>query len=239
MNFDVFTYSNRGGRDYNEDCAGHRIEGGSGIFVVADGLGGLRLGDVASAEAVDTIVSLWSASNRPDEMLTSIVSEANNRILGLQKQNNTTMKTTAALVSVFGDDAIWGNVGDSRVYFIHNNELHAFTNDHSVAYKKYKAKEITREQIAFDEDQSQLLRALGNPERNELEIYKSDVKLLSGDAFFLCSDGAWEFLKDEEILIDFLKSETAQQWAELMLLRIIERVPSNHDNLTLMTVIIQ
>lgn len=238
MEYDVYAYSCRGGRDYNEDSEGHRIEGRDGIFVVADGLGGLRMGDVASSEAVDTIVSLWNASDAPEEMLRGIIAEANNKVMSLQREHRTTMKTTAAFVSVINDEAVWGNVGDSRVYFIHGNELHAYTNDHSVAYKKYKAGEISRDQIAFDEDQSQLLRTLGNAERSEPELHKSDVELLSGDAFFLCTDGAWEFLRDDEILIDFLKSETAEHWAELMMLRIIERVPAGHDNLTLMTVIL-
>ena len=152
---------------------------------------------------------------------------------------NAVMKTTAAVLAINDNQAIWANVGDSRVYFIHRNRLHAYTNDHSVAYKKYKAGEITREQIAVDEDQSRLLRTLGSEERNEPDIHITDVPLESGDAFFLCSDGAWEYLMDEEILIDFLKSENAEYWAELMLIRIIERVNGENDNLSLLTVMLK
>ena len=129
-------------------------------------------------------------------------------------------------------------MGDSRVYFIHDDRLHAYTNDHSVAYMKYRAGEITREQRATDEDQSRLLRSLGSEERNEPDVYAADVALAPGDAFFLCSDGAWEYLQDEEILIDYLKAETAADWAELMLLRIMERVDGENDNLSLVTVIL-
>ena len=91
----------------------------------------------------------------------------------------------------------------------------------------------------MDEDQSRLLRSLGSEERNEPDIHAADVPLAQGDAFFLCSDGAWEYLMDEEILIDFLKSETAEHWAELMVLRIIERVRGENDNLSLLTVILK
>lgn len=83
----------------------------------------------------------------------------------------------ASAAAVNGDQAAWANVGDSRVYFIHRNNLHAYTNDHSVAFKKYKAGETTREQIASDEDQPRLLRSLGSEERNEPELYTADVPL--------------------------------------------------------------
>ena len=56
MTFDVFEYSNMGGRDYNEDSTGCRYNEGGGIFVVADGLGGHSLGEVASECVVNTIV---------------------------------------------------------------------------------------------------------------------------------------------------------------------------------------
>lgn len=238
--FNVFEYTNKGGRSYNEDSIGSSYDDSNGIFVVADGLGGHALGEKASATAVETIISGWSVSKEDaSAQLRAKIAEANQNILCLQQTEKTVMKTTVAALAIHGDNAVWANVGDSRVYFIHKNSLHAYTNDHSVAYKKYKAGEITREQIGSDEDQSRLLRSLGNEERNEPEIYAADVPLEPGDAFFLCSDGAWEYLMDVEILIDFLKSDTARHWAELMMLRIIERIDGENDNLSLLTVILE
>ncbi len=243
MVFDVFQYSNKGGRSYNEDASGWITDNDVGIFVVADGLGGHALGDLASDTAVTMLVeNIWiDKAEDVSEQLSNKIGEANRAILKLQEQDSMgqKMKTTVAALAVYGDNAVWANVGDSRVYFIHNNKLHSYTDDHSVAYKKYKAGEITREQLSTDEDQSRLLRALGNPERCEPSLYSADVLLKAGDAFFLCSDGAWELLKDEEIVIDYLKAEDARQWAELLLVRMMERVGEGHDNLTLMTVILQ
>lgn len=237
--FDVYEYSNQGGRSYNEDSIGSSFNDDHGIFVVADGLGGHALGEEASAAAVETIVSGWNAFEEDvAAQLKEKISEANQNILRIQEEKNAVMKTTVAALAVNGDQAVWANVGDSRVYFIHRNSLHAYTSDHSVAYMKYKSGEITREQIAIDEDQSRLLRSLGGEERNEPDIHVADVSLEPEDAFFLCSDGAWEYLMDEEILIDFLKSETARHWAELMMLRIMERVDGENDNLSLLTVIL-
>lgn len=237
--FDVFEYSDKGGRGYNEDSVGSRYDDCKGVFVVADGLGGHAHGEEASALAVETIVSGWSAYEEDvSARLKEKIAEANRKILQLQETKKVVMKTTVAALVVNGDRAVWANVGDSRVYFIHENNLHAYTDDHSVAYKKYKAGEITRDQIGSDEDQSRLLRSLGSEERNEPGIYEGDVPLRPGDAFFLCSDGAWEYLSDEEILIDFLKSETARHWTELMMLRIMERIQGENDNLSLLTVIL-
>ncbi len=243
MQFDVFEYSNKGGRSYNEDNSGciYEDDDGRGVFVVADGLGGHLRGELASETAVD-ILSLenWVDKNADNaELLKQKISDANQSILELQVQEKAVLKTTVAAVAVCEGDAVWANVGDSRVYFIHENKLHAYSEDHSVAYKKYKAGMITREQLATDEDQSQLLRALGNEERNEPTIYKSNVKLRPGDAFLLCTDGAWELLHDEEIVIDFVKADTARKWCELLLVRIMERIGEHHDNLTLVAVILE
>ena len=240
MLFDVFEYSNKGGRNYNEDSMGCSFGEDSGIFVVADGLGGHSLGDLASDTAVEVLTfDDWiDRAEDVSELLTAKIAEANNAIIELQKKNNVVMKTTVAVVAVYGENAVWATVGDSRVYFIHDNMIHSYTDDHSVAYKKYKAGEISREQLATDEDQSQLLRTLGSVERSEPTVYQADVLLKPGDAFFICSDGAWEFLLDEEIVIDFLKAENAKHWAEMLLVRMMERVNGGNDNLTIMTVIL-
>ncbi len=240
MIFDVFEYTSKGGRSYNEDSVGSCCSDSGGVFVVADGLGGHLLGEEASSAAVRAITSDWNAAEEDiSRQLTDKITAANQSILELQKAENAVMKTTVAALTVKDSRAVWANSGDSRVYFIHKNKLRAYTNDHSVAYKKYKAGEITREQLATDEDQSRLLRTLGSEDRYEPEVYTSDVALEQEDAFFLCSDGAWEYLRDEEILIDFLKSENAKQWAELMIIRIMERTDKDNDNLSLLTVILE
>ena len=238
--FDVFEYTSRGGRENNEDCVGSWYNEYGGIFVAADGLGGHRYGEMASLKAVETIINGWDTSYEDiSAQLERKITEANSNIIELQKEFNVTMKTTVAALAIRGRKASWANSGDSRVYFIHGNELHSCTNDHSVAFKKYKAGEIIREQICTDDDQSSLLRTLGSMDRYKPELYEADVEVCSGDAFLLCTDGAWEYLLDEEILIDFLKSETSQQWSELLMLRVMERINGENDNLSLLTVIVK
>jgi serine/threonine protein phosphatase PrpC len=240
MEFNVYEYTNKGGREYNEDSVGHKIKGNDGIFVVADGLGGHSYGELASAAVCDALLEDWEGSFGDDlcEWLKDHIGLANQHILELQAEKNTVLKSTVVALAIEDDKAAWANVGDSRLYYIHNDEICSITNDHSVAFKKYKAGEISRDDIRTDADQSCLLKSVGNADRNEPETYESSDAIVSGDAFMLCSDGVWEYISDEEVLIDLLKSEDAQKWAELLLLRLMNRINGDNDNLTIMTVMI-
>ena len=240
MIFDEFEFTNQGGRPYNEDSVGSKQDDGCGIFVVADGLGGHQFGEVASACVRDTLLEGWRPEEADrQEWIGEQIAEANRRVLAMEQEKKSVLKSTVVVLTIDGERAVWANVGDSRLYYLHKSEIRSVTKDHSVAYKKYKAGEITREQIGQDEDQSCLLRAIGGGDRNEPDVYDADVPLEAGDAFLLCSDGVWEYVRDEEILIDFLKAETAKDWAELLLLRLMGRIDGKNDNLTLLTLILK
>ncbi len=240
MRFDVYEYTNHGGRDYNEDAVGHKVIGDNGVFLVADGLGGHNFGEVASACVRDTLVNGFGGDfgGNPAGWLEAVVNKANENILAIQKEKNDVLKSTVVALCIENGRAVWGNVGDSRLYYIHNGDIAAYTNDHSVAYKKFKAGEITRDQLRSDEDQSALLRSLGSDDRHEVELYDNGITVVPGDAFMLCSDGVWEFVKDYEVLIDLLKAHNAKEWAELLLLRMMERIQGGNDNLTIQTIMI-
>lgn len=239
MKIDSFLYTNTGGRDHNEDAVGCCPLSEGELFVVADGLGGHMYGERASAFVVQSLTEAEPPSDEADAAawLETQIEEANAGLLSLQDETRSNMKSTVVTLLLQGDKARWANVGDSRLYYFHGGELSFVTEDHSVAYKKYKAGEITRAQIATDEDQSSLIRSLGNKERHQPAL--GGATLMPGDGFLLCSDGLWEYLHDGEILIDYLKSDSAKEWAEQLLLRVIARQESGTDNLSLVTVIVQ
>lgn len=241
MVIDSFLFTNAGGRAYNEDSVGCLESDCSAVYVVADGLGGHQCGEVESRCVVDSFCALYDAQKEFYEdgadWLMRHVLQANHQILNLQEQKSVVMKSTVAALYIQGNQATWANTGDSRLYYIHNGSVYAVTEDHSVAYRKYRSGEITRSQIAFDEDQSSLLRVLGNKERFEPTIYPS-VTIEPGDGFMLCSDGMWEYLLDGEIAIDMLKADSAKEWEHLLLLRAIERITPGNDNLSVITVMV-
>ena len=110
------------------------------------------------------------------------------------------------------------------------------TRDHSVTYMKYLGGEISYMDVYHDDDRSSLLRAMGNlsaPRRGER------ARSSRGDAFLLCSDGFWEFVYNEEMLVDCLKSKTPEEWARRMLLRHIRRTPPGNDNVSLIAVFVE
>ncbi len=239
MRIDSFMFTAKGGRDENQDSVGIKEAGASGRYIVADGLGGHQLGDLASRCAVDTLLGLWDENVLPGkEEFQAEVGKANEAILAVQKEKNCTTKSTVVMLCIRGCEAVWGNSGDSRLYFIRRGEILAHTDDHSVAYAKYRAGEITREEIPQDPDQSRLLRSLGSEQRWE-PVVKGASDLQPGDAFLLCSDGFWEYVKDDEMRVDSLKARNAKEWAKLMLLRAAERIQPGCDNLSVITVMLQ
>ncbi len=236
MKIDSFVFTNPGGRGYNEDAVGELPSSAGSLYVVADGLGGHLYGEMASACAVKSILETFDWEKEPQEALEAALTRANEAILAMQQEQRSKMRSTVVCLLVREENAYWAHVGDSRLYYLHSGEVSAFTADHSVAYKKYLSGEITRTQIATDEDQSSLLRALGNPTRHQCECAGTQEPLASGDGFLLCSDGVWEYLRDQEILIDLLKTETAKEWGQMLLLRVMERIAPGNDNLSLITV---
>ena len=131
--------------------------------------------------------------------------------------------------------AAWAHIGDSRLYRFSGGKL-AATRDHSVTYRKYLGGEISCTVIYHDEDRSSLLRVLG---REPCSPETDGCETLPRDAFLLCTDGFWEFVYIEEILIDLLKTRTPEEWAKLMLLRHIRRTPAGNDNFSLITVFVE
>lgn len=238
MRISAFSYTNRGGRDHNEDSVRCRLEGQRGVFVVADGLGGHQCGEVASALAADTLLDGCLRTETLDtDTLTTLFRDANAKILEQQSQpGQEGMKTTAALLCLEGDRVLRAHIGDSRVYHFSGGALVSVTGDHSVTYKKYLGGEISYMDVYHDDDRSSLLRTLGKPAcQPEAEAETA----ASGDAFVLCSDGFWEFVYNEEMLLDLAKAASPQHWAELMLLRHIRRTPPGNDNFSLITVFVE
>lgn len=238
MKMDGYLYTHPGGRSYNEDSAVFLEKEEHGIYVVADGLGGHEHGELASKCVCDSIVQGWPEHEITDrkQWLGQQISKANDALMELQTEIQANAKSTVVVLTIDDERATWANVGDSRLYYFHDGEIACITEDHSVSYKKYKAGEITRWQIGQDEDQSCLLRSLGGKERNQPDIHDTIAGLKAGDAFLLCTDGVWEYLQEEEMLIDLLKTHTSEEWAEHLLLRVMERIPEDNDNLTLLAV---
>ena len=238
MTITTYSYTNPGGRNYNEDTI--RLEAGDTrhIFALADGLGGHGGGAAASALAADALCRSCLTCPQADEAaLAAAVQAANEAVLeGQALPGQEEMRTTLVALCLDGSRAVWAHVGDSRLYRLSQGRIAQLTRDHSVTYRKYLGGEITRMDVHHDDDRSSLLRVLGRP---ACAPETGSDGLRSGDAFLLCSDGFWEYVYQEEILADFLKAETPEQWGQSMLLRHVRRTPPGNDNYSLIAVFVE
>ena len=236
-------FSNKGGRERNEDCAACFVNEAetSGVFILADGLGGHGNGEIASELIIAAMTEKFRATEIiNEEVILEIMKSANDLLLEAQEQPQyRRMRSTAVLLYINEDNVICAHIGDSRLYYFSKERLQFVTADHSVSYKKFTQGQISYDAIAEDSDRSGLLRVMGNNERFEPEIHNLACSSENREAFLLCSDGFWEYIKKDEMLVDLVKSETPEKWTDYMLLRHIARTDGENDNFSSIAIFIE
>ena len=233
---DIFVFTSRGGRENNEDFVGYAETGDGAVVVLCDGLGGVGGSDHASRIVADAIIDTPYECRSLEEWLSERLRTADERVRAEQKRMNNQMKSTVAALRLSGDRAVWAHAGDSRLYYIHDDAIAEVTADHSVAFAKYLDGKLRRSEISTDAERDELLRCVGGEEPLTPDFGGAAIR--SGDGFVLCSDGVWANLIDQEIVFDRLKADSAERWAELLLLRVMDRMEPDGDNLSIITVII-
>ncbi len=219
-----------GGRLYNEDCVAYKQLGDDCLCVVlADGLGGHGGGEIASKTAVDTILTGWNRPATPAS-LCDLIQEAHRRIL-LMQTAVCRMTTTAVILSVDGDRALWAHVGDSRLYHFIDGRLDFQTRDHSASQIAVMMGQIRPEEIRFHEDRSHIFRALGQESGVQADAKEQELSV-GRHAFLLCTDGFWEYVYEEEMARELSAAVSPQDWLERMRRCIDGRVGGDHDNNT-------
>ena len=201
MKFSVFQVSRKGGREKNEDRMGYCYTRESGLFVLADGMGGHPEGEVAAQLALQTISALYQKDARPvikntTEFLSQALMAAHHQILryATEKGMLDTPRTTLVAVILQGTGATWVHCGDSRLYVVRDGELLTRTRDHSYLEQR-NAGVVRLERI----NRNILFTCLGSPTKPVFDV-AGPVTLQQGDKLLLCSDGLWGSLSDEEIV---------------------------------------
>jgi PPM family protein phosphatase len=169
------------------------------LFAVADGMGGAKAGEVASAVAVDAVEGAQESSEPTEAQLANIVREANRRIydLAVADESRRGMGTTLTLAKLHGDEVSLAHVGDSRAYRLRGGELEQLTRDHSLVAELERSGQITPEAAENHPQRSIITRALGPEPDVEVDTYT-----LAGrdeDVFLICSDGLTSMISDDEV----------------------------------------
>ncbi len=172
------------------------------LFIVADGMGGHRGGDIASAMTVELFPDFIFKNEAlsVQEKLTKAVDYTNETIFLKSKENEKLkgMGTTIASIYIDANKAYITNVGDSRAYLIHNKELFQLSKDHSLVQEKISAGHYTRLQAAKDPMKNILVKAVGYDEFVEADVFSYTIS--KGDLFLICSDGMHGKVNEKDIL---------------------------------------
>lgn len=231
--------SRKGGRLVNEDAVGKIKAKNIMCVAVADGLGGHVGGKLASKLAIDTILNNFSANPVFSQDALELYIRNASDIIARTAQNDPElvhMSSTIAVILIKGNRAIWGNVGDSRIYRLRNNTVIEVSEDHSLAFLDFLNGDIEYDDIRTSINQNKLTSALGVA-LDDINI--SDITLIdSHTAFLLCTDGWWEYVNETAMENTLERSNTSQDWLTAMIEIREANAPANSDNYTAATIII-
>ena len=210
--------------------------GSDALLAVADGMGGRPAGDVASAMAIDRLLSRLRDADKQqaldDGQRAGLLGEAmhalNRDVLqAAAKPETRGMGTTLTVAMVAASSLVIGHVGDSRVYLLRGGQLHQPSTDHNWAEEEIRRGHLARDAARTHPGRNMLTRAIGTSPHVEVDVLVLQVQ--TGDTVMLCSDGLHGLVADEEIS-RVLQEQTPPEAAKTLVNRANEQGGS--DNIT-------
>lgn len=209
-------------RKINEDRVLDR--GDAGLWAVADGMGGMRSGDVAAQAVVDALAGLETVSA---DGIAGALGEASAAIHA-QGGGQSGATIVAALVADGQATILWA--GDSRAYQVRGSKVRQITRDHSFVQEMVDRGLIDAAEADSHPRANVITRAVGVAE--SLELDRLEIELAAGDRLLLCSDGVSRSLD----LADLARAEPLDALADRLLAAALERDGSDNASLVLIEV---
>lgn len=235
MKFTVFQVSRKGGREKNEDRMGYCYTQDSGLFLLADGMGGHPDGEVAAQIALQAMSATFQSRAKPvvsdvAEFLSSALVSSHHHIIRYASEKGLidNPRTTLVAVVLQEGSAHWVHCGDSRLYFIRDGVLLKRSRDHSYAEHPDLSGSLLEKVI----NRNILFTCLGSATKPLFDVF-SPMKLQHRDKIFLCSDGLWDQLSEAEIVEQLTHFPVAQAVPELVE-RALRKGGDRSDNVTAM-----
>ena len=170
------------------------------LFLVADGMGGHKAGDLASEYTVAKVLEAVSKSMQtiPYQILKGAFQYANQKLLEKAGESDsyTGMGTTLVAATVKNDAVYVVNVGDSRLYKI-GDKIEQITEDHSLVEEMVRMGEISKEQARNHPDKNIITKAMGVSDTVEPDYFDTDLQ--KGECLLMCSDGLTNMVSDRQI----------------------------------------
>ena len=229
-------------RDLNQDCfyVSDLNKDEIKLYIVADGMGGYKGGEIASSLAVKSVKNFvfnnFKKSRKDREsilqLLKAAIEYANMIVYEKSKEDPELqdMGTTLDACLIYNNKVFIGHVGDSRVYRIRKNFMRKLTSDHSYVEKLVKEGTITKEEAYNHPKKNMLMKALGCNSLVQPDLICKGF--LKDDILLMCSDGLTNMLRDNEIYNILLKNPDKPVEA---LIRNANNL-GGHDNITVVIV---
>ena len=233
---------------HNEDTVGWvtlRTSGNSGpinvdIFMVSDGMGGHKKGDVASRIASQYFVFL--IQNAMANSQNDIITELEKKLPGYMRNINTHLRNLAAKDPEFkgmgctltagvvvGDKMVIAHAGDSRIYHFENGVLRPITKDHSFVQELLDKGEITQDEAFDHPKKNKIHTALGPKEKIDPDVF---VEEWNTGTLLFCTDGLNDMLRDTEIQGIMASYDTPGEQVEALVAKALEK--GGHDNVSVL-----
>jgi protein phosphatase len=199
------------GRPENEDSL--LVDREHSLYAVADGMGGHRAGEVASATAIDTLRAAFGGGTGVE----GAVAAANAAVFAKAADDAALrgMGTTLTAVTLQPDGtARFGHVGDSRAYLMRDGAVTQITDDHSLVEQLVREGRLSPEEAQHHPQRAIITRALGVDSDVEVDTYRVDLK--PGDRLLICSDGLTGMLSDDTIAATLRRHADPQQAADTL-----------------------
>ncbi len=189
---------------------------GNGMAGVADGMGGHKGGEIASAGLRDGLLRETEGTSPSREKLTEAVQAVNLELWNRQNENPdlSGMGTTLTILWPAKEEIIIGQVGDSRAYLLRDGALIQVTNDHSMVADMVRKGVLTEEQAACHPMRNYITRAVGTEDTIEMDLMAHDRK--KGDRWLVCSDGLYSMISRGR-LQECLETENIEEAADSLL----------------------
>jgi serine/threonine protein phosphatase PrpC len=220
MRFSVYQVSRKGGREKNEDRMGYCYTRDSGLFALADGMGGHPEGEVASQLALQTLAALFQRDCKPTlqeplKFLHEAIIAGHHQLLryATQKALIDTPRTTVVACLLQGNAAYWAHCGDSRLYLVRGDKLIARTRDHSYSELQQTMSQVVPMNDRFN--RNVLFTCLGSPGKPVVDTV-GPLLLQTGDRLMLCSDGLWGTVDDTVITEQLTRRDISDAVPELV-----------------------
>lgn len=200
-------------RARNEDCGAYvipedaeTIADKGALFVIADGMGGHAMGDVASDIAVQTVREAYYRHSAGD-VTTALADALREAHAAIQRQAppDVIIGSTCVAAVIQGETAYVANVGDSRAYLVRDGQIRQISRDHSLVAELVRAGLLTEEEARTHEQRNLIYRSLGGSGDVEVDLFTEEVR--GGDTLVLCSDGLSTLVEDDELRVIVETSE--------------------------------